>query len=305
MMPAARSAVGVDLGGSKIAAGVVHPDGTIGNRRRIALPSAPRLVDELVDVIADLVSPDTAAVGVGMAGMVRWSKGEFVWGPHSPITNVPVRDILEERFSLPAVVDNDANAAGFGETLLGAGRGFSHVLYVALGSGIGGALIVDGSVYRGRAFAGEIGHMTIDANGPLCACGHRGCWETYVSGPVLDDEARRLGLGDSGADLSAAGFAGDRRAIETLQRVGRSLGDGLSNLIAILDPDLVVMGGAAAVAGDLLLDPARAAIASRLEGAEWRQPVQLVPALFGPEATMVGAALLALQAEVGLKVASG
>ncbi len=175
---------------------------------------------------------------------------------------------------LPVVVDGDANLAALAEAHLGAGAGYRVVLLVALGTGIGGGLVVEGRVERGRAFLGEIGHMVMDPAGPLCACGRHGCWEALVSGTSLARAARRLAEGDPagavaraaagatprGEHLSAAAREGDAAAAAALADAGEWLGRGLANLVAVLDPDVIVVGGAAAAAGEALLGPARATL---------------------------------------------
>jgi glucokinase len=208
---------------------------------------------------------------------------------------------------VPVVVDNDANLAALAEARLGAGTGYRMVLFVGLGTGIGGGLVIGGRVERGRGFLGELGHLTLDPSGPLCACGRRGCWEALVSGTALGRDAAALaaahplgavartaaGTGPRGEHLEAAAASGDPAARSRLEAAGIWLGRGLANLVAALDPNVIVVGGAAAGAGEALLGPARAALADWVEGRGYRAPTPVVSARFGPQAGLVGAALAA------------
>jgi len=205
------------------------------------------------------------------------------------------------------VVDNDANLAALAEARRGAGSGERMVLFIGLGTGIGGGLVVAGRVERGRGFLGEVGHMVVDPAGPRCACGRRGCWEALVSGTALGRAAGELASADRsgllarlaagtvprGEHLVAAAGAGDRAAGEALAAAGAWLGRGLANLVAVLDPDVIVVGGAAAGAGEALLGPARAKMAETVEGGRHRRPTPVRPARFGAGAGLVGAALAA------------
>jgi glucokinase len=260
-----------------------------------------------IELAASLVSPETEAIGMGVAGLVEWPSGNLVWGPNVAGTDVAFRRLLSDEFSLPVAVDNDANTALLAEARVGAAREALHAVMITLGTGIGGALLVDGRIYRGRSFAGELGHTLLDPAGEACTCGQRGCWETKVSGRRLDDLAAEAAIiepdgavvraagGDpvGGAALAAAARDGDPLACKLIEDAGVWLGRGLANVIVTLDPEIVVIGGAAAGAGDALLDPARAALRSVLEGAAHRPPVLLVPAALGAQAGVIGAGILA------------
>ena len=236
-------------------------------------------------------------------------KGRLVWGPNVAGREIPFRDLLASRFGLPTVVDNDANLAALAESRIGAARGHDHVLLVTLGTGIGGGIVIDGKIYRGQSFAGEVGHMTVDVGGPRCTCGQQGCWETFASGRRLDQMARDetavepTGLtarlagqrAATGFHLTEAALQGDIHAGRALQEMGSWLGIGLANLVVILDPEIIVVGGGAARAGDILLDPARRSLLDALEGAVFRSPIPLVAAGLGEEAGMVGAGLAAAE----------
>lgn len=302
------AALGLDVGGTFLKAVIVDDAGEVVSTHDDRVPHDDVLGFVLSTIESLLGDADAAAIGLGVAGLVRWPEGEFVWGPHVSGTGIAFREALSEAFGLPVVVDNDANMAAFAEATAGAGRGHPNVLMLTFGTGIGAGIVVDGSIYRGASFAGEMGHMTMRPNGALCACGRRGCWETLVSGARLDrlaaDLARQAPDGalatldgdddpPSARHLVQAAELGDSAAIAILGEAGTWLGRGVANLVAILDPDIVVVGGAVANAGEWLLVPARAAIASHLAGAAHRTPVDLVPARFGRSSGAVGAALLA------------
>ncbi|MCP3996808.1 MAG: ROK family protein [bacterium] len=297
--------VGIDLGGTKLLAVRVE-DGEVVARELFATPGED-FIESAIAAIRELWSDDVGAVGAGIAGLVRYPDGVFVWGPHVPGTNIPVRTILESEFGVPAVVDNDANTAALAELHLGAAAGRDHALLVTLGTGIGGAIIADGDVYRGSSFAGEWGHMLYQANGLQCDCGKRGCWETVASGPALARLGREFHALNPGGPLAkvllageftaetltAAADAGDETARGLVSQVGAALGQGLCSLIAVFDPELIVVGGGLGSVGESLLGPARRVAADALHGGSHRPLPPIVVAELGPEANAIGAALLA------------
>ncbi len=299
--------LGLDVGGTFLKR-VLHRDSTVSEQATDRLP--PGGVFAHVAETAERIVEATpvSAVGVGLAGLVRWPEGEFAWGPHMPEGPIAFRAELERRLGIPVVVDNDANLAAYGEARLGAARNEQSVLMLMFGTGIGAGLVVAGEIYRGRSFAGEVGHMTLQPDGDLCACGRRGCWETLVSGEVLDRRASelvahapdgmlaQLAVSSGGIDaslLTRAAESGDAAARSVLAEAGGWMGRGVANLILVLDPAVVVIGGAVARAGRWLLDPARTAIASNMSGSTHRPPTPLVEAHHGAYAGAVGAALLA------------
>ena len=297
--------IGIDYGGTKLLA-VRTEDDAIVARELFATPDEDML-DAAVAAIRELWSEDVSAVGAGTAGLVRYPEGVFVWGPHVPGSNVPVRQTLENEFGVPALVDNDANAAAWAEFRLGAARGRANVLLVTLGTGIGGAVIADGVVYRGSSFAGEWGHMHFETNGLQCDCGKRGCWETVASGPALARLGREFISLNPGGQLArllqqenftaetitSAADAGDETARGLVSQVGAALGQGLCSLIAVFDPELIVVGGGLGSVGESLLGPARRVAADALHGGSHRPLPPIVVAELGPEAGATGAALLA------------
>ncbi|MGI8646227.1 MAG: ROK family protein, partial [Nocardioides sp.] len=263
-------------------------------------------------VAASLAAPDgapLAGLGLAAAGFVDASGEHVMFAPHLPWRGEPVRRLLADRLRAPVVMDNDANCAALAEWAYGAARGTGSALVITLGTGIGGAIVLDGSVVRGtNGMAGEFGHMKVVPDGQPCPCGGRGCWEQYSSGNALVRFAReRLGrepstletacAGDpaalTGPMVTAAAEDGDLVARQTFATVGDWLGVGVANLVAAFDPELVVVGGGVSAAGDRLLAPARTALVRSLVGAGQRVVPPIVPALLGHEAGLVGAAALA------------
>ena len=316
-------AVGIDIGGTKVAGGVVDAHGRILHRARRDTPDRSKspgvvedtiteVVEELLDTVISEQTGQVGAVGIGAAGFVAADRATVVFSPHLSWRNEPLRDSLHQRIDLPTFVDNDANAAVWAEHRFGAARGESHVMMITLGTGIGGAILVDGEVFRGRfGIAGEFGHMQVVPSGERCECGNRGCWEQYASGNALVREARSLMLAGSpvvndlrlrvGGDASAltgpliteAARDGDRTAVELLGEIGTWLGIGLANLAAAFDPGMFVIGGGVSAAGELLLGPARTAYDKQLTGRGYRPHAHIVAAGLGPDAGLIGAADLA------------
>ncbi|HEY1177640.1 MAG TPA: ROK family glucokinase [Phytomonospora sp.] len=308
---------GVDIGGTKVVAGVVTHEGEIVDQVRRDTPhrsKSPRVVeDTIVDAVLELAGRhELHAVGIGAAGFIDADRANVLFAPHLSWRNEPLRDAISSRLRLPVVVENDANAAVWAEWRFGAGRGESHLVCVNLGTGIGGAMIVNGTLQRGRyGVAGEFGHMQVVPDGRRCECGNRGCWEQYASGNVLVREARELAASQSPvahALLDAAGGdptaitgplvtevaqAGDPAARELFEEVGRWLGVGIANLAAAVDPGTFVVGGGLSEAGDLLIGPAKDAFAKSLTGRQFRPVASIVPATLGNSAGLVGAADLA------------
>lgn len=306
-MPAA---VGIDLGGTKIAGIRMDQDGEVLAREEAVTPrDTEGILEELLRLTGALVADEARSVGVGAAGMVDVETGALRFAPNLPLRDVPLRSLIEERSGLRCVVDNDTNAAGWGEYRFGAARGHRHVLLVTVGTGIGGALVTDGQLNRGaHGFAGEIGHIIVEPDGPECGCGNRGCWEQVASGQALDRlaqaEARRHPTGAiarladgaaNGRHASEAAREGDEAARGIFDEVGRRLGEGIAGLVNVLDSDLVVVGGGVGEEGDLILEPVRRAFHETVEAADRRPDVPIVTAQLGNEAGAMGAAALALE----------
>ena len=299
------STIGIDIGGSK-ALTVRIDAGVVADERKSATQRRP-LIDIALEAAGGVWADDVEAVGVGLAGLVQWPEGVLAWGPHVQGTNIPLKAHLERELGVPVAVDNDANVAALGEHVFGAAQGFDDFLLVTLGTGIGGAIMINGSVYRGESFAGEWGHIRHNSTGLLCDCGKRGCWETVASGPALVRLAHEVmslnpegslaaSLGSrtiTGEDVTAAADAGDEVARGLVAQVGSELGRGLANLIAMFDPELIVVGGGLGSVGESLLGPARRIAADALHGGNHRLLPPILVAGAGPRAGAVGAAYLA------------
>ena len=312
-------AIGVDVGGTKVAGGVVDEDGTIVLRTRRPTPSTspPDVEKTIASVVAELrdglpVGQEVVAVGIGAAGFIDSGRSTVLFAPNLAWRDEPLRDEVAALVGLPVVVENDANAAAWGEHRFGAGRGEPDLLCVTVGTGIGGGLVIDGALYRGRYGIGaEFGHMQVVPDGRRCGCGQRGCWEQYCSGRALLHEAREIAdvqkdfgrrllelgggrpEGIEAPEVTTAAREGDPAALACFDVVGRWLGQGLADLAALLDPGLFVISGGVSDAGELLLGPARAVFAERLTGGTHRPHASIRLAELGNEAGMVGAADLA------------
>jgi glucokinase len=300
------STIGIDIGGTKVNIVRVADGEVVAETRTETATEAP-LTPGIFTAIRGVWADDVAAIGAGVAGLVDAAEGRFVWGPHVAGTGIEVRAELESELGVPAIVDNDANVAAWGELQAGAGRGHRHMLLVTLGTGIGGAIVVDGEIYRGSGFAGEWGHMLFDPGGLPCDCGKLGCWETVASGPALRRLARnhvaqnpqgslavRLRGGEiDGEAVTRAADEGDESARSLVAQVGSAFGLGLCNLIAVLDPEIIVVGGGLGSIGEALLGPARRVATDALHGGSFRDLPPIVTAELGSRANAVGAALLA------------
>lgn len=309
--------VGVDVGGTKIAGGVVDDSGKIIDRTRRDTPSTDpdAIVERIVAVVLELRgSHDIQAVGVGSAGFVDAGRSTVLFAPNLAWRNVAVRDRVAAATGLPTVVENDANAAAWGEFRFGAAADVDDMVCLTIGTGVGGGLVLDGAPYRGAHGVGaELGHLRLVPQGRLCGCGRRGCLEQYASGNALLRDVREAAaeqpaaaarlLDLAGGDVEAlrgemvtrAAWEGDPLAVELLAGIGRWLGEALASLGAVLDPAVFVIGGGVSQAGALLLDPARDAYRAHLTGGGYRPEAQLRVATLGNDAGIVGAADLALR----------
>ncbi|GMA31478.1 ROK family glucokinase [Litorihabitans aurantiacus] len=308
-------AVGIDIGGTKIAAGVVDDAGTLlATTRRDTSPEEPHAIeDAVVDAVAELrASFEVSAVGVAAAGFVDPGRAKVLFAANLAWRDYPLRDVLRERLGLDVVVENDANAAGWAEFRFGAGRDVQDMVMLTVGTGLGGAVVIGGRLVRGAAGAGgEVGHMRLVPAGRACGCGHDGCWETYASGSALVRETRAALATDperartlldlaggkakhvTGPHVTQAARAGDPLAVEMLADLGTWLGSGMAALSALLDPTTYVIGGGVGAAGDMLLGPARATLEEQLFARAQRPLPQVVLATLGNDAGIVGAADLA------------
>jgi glucokinase len=307
--------MGVDIGGTKVAAGVVDETGrVIATERRSSPSTSPAEMERIIaDLIGELsTAHPVEAVGLGAPGFVSGDRSTVRFTPNVAWRDEPLREAIEKRCGLPAVVENDANTAAWAEAKFGAGRGDDSVAMVTVGTGLGGGIVLDGQLYRGRnGIAAEVGHMIIQPGGRRCGCGQRGCWERYASGRALLLEAREvasvrpatatrlleLGGGSAdaitGPDITRAAREGDEVALECFRIVGTWLGVGMANVTSILDPGVFVLGGGVSETGELLLTPAWQAFQEHLSGREYRPVPEVRLAQLGQQAGIVGAADLA------------
>lgn len=309
--------IGVDIGGTKIAAGVVDINGNVlrATRRPTPRHDAGAVLAEVAAVVEELqsgVDGSIVGVGVGVAGGVDRHRATAYFAPNLAWTQVPVQAVLQGATGLPVVVENDGAAAAWAEARFGAGVGIDHLVAVTVGTGIGGGIVIDGQVMRGaHGVAAEIGHMNAVPDGRPCACGRLGCWEQYASGNALVREARALAaerrpeartlldLGDGtpegvqGGHITEAARLGDPVAVEAFTIVGNWLGRGLADLTVILDPEAFVIGGGVSDAGDLLLASAKRTLSEKVSEGSNRPMPRLLLAQLGNDAGIVGAADLA------------
>ncbi|MFC5997075.1 ROK family protein [Pseudonocardia hispaniensis] len=312
-----RRAIGLDIGGTKIAGAVVREDGTVLAELTEPTPqnSDARTMSKVLLGITERLRadhPEVVAVGVGAAGLVEWRRGLIRWAPNSAYRNWPVRTELEDATGLPTMVDNDANVAALAEARLSARR-YRDMVLLTVGTGVGGGIVLDGRIYRGPTGRGaELGHMIVDPGGPRCGCGNHGCLEAVASGTALTRMGRDAAADDptgliatlardeprgavTGETVTRAANRGDPAARALFARLGRWLGVGIASLASVFELDAVVVGGGLIETGDLLLAPARAAAREFAYAPEVRGVVPVEPAAFGSEAGMVGAALLGLE----------
>lgn len=305
--------VGIDIGGTKIAGGVVDTDGRILDHLRVATPpDTDALAQAVADMVAELASRhDVHAVGVAAAGYIDRTRSIMLHAPNIDWHNEPLREQFEALIGRAVTLENDANAAGWGEYRFGAGRGSTDMVMVTLGTGVGGAVITDGNLLIGaNGSAAELGHVRFVRGGRPCGCGQSGCLEQYASGRALQRELSDIagdgGIGKRvaahrndagivpGADLALLLDEGDEGALEAVRRVATALGEACGAFQAVLDPDLFVIGGGVAELGDALLEPTRLAYDTSLPGFGERPAARFVTASLGNDAGLVGVADLAV-----------
>jgi glucokinase len=303
-----QRAIGVDLGGTKILAGILDRDGSVEERREWPTPlnSQEELLQALARSVEDVLADDVAAIGFGIPSTIDQRSGRAVTSVNIPLADLDLRAWMRERFGLPVGIDNDANAATLAEWAYGAGRGARHMIMLTLGTGIGGGLILDGKPYRGAIGAGaELGHMVIDVEGPPCQgmCTGHGHLEALGSGHAATEAAREaFGPAADAHRLVRLAKEGDETAIEILTRLGRNLGAGIATLVSVFNPELVVIGGGFSAAGEFLFAPAREMVAREVLPPA-RDFVRIVRAELGTAAGLVGAGLVAFEALDGVSAA--
>ncbi|HWL76213.1 ROK family glucokinase [Microbacterium sp.] len=305
--------VGIDIGGTKIAGGVVDADGAILEKVRVETPAD---TGALASAVADMANHfiehhDVSAVGVAAAGFIDKTHSVVIHAPNIAWHDYPLREILQRDIPLPVSIENDANAAGWAEFRFGAGRDVDDMVMLTLGTGVGGAVMVDGELFRGgHGIAGELGHVRFIRDGLPCGCGQNGCLEQYASGRALQREANAIAdegsergraLAElreqkgtiSGPAVSRLVLAGDEGAREALLRVATALGEACGGFQAVLDPELFVIGGGVAQLGETLLEPVRLAYETALPGYGDRPVAEFAIARLGNDAGLIGAADLA------------
>jgi glucokinase len=315
-MASGPAALGVDVGGTATKAAIVGRDGTVLLRlerpteRHAGTKGIIAAVEELVRRSAE-VGVTVEAVGVGAAGFIDAATGSVTFAPNLVYDDPQIADALRARLGVPVVVDNDANAAVWGERAFGAARGSDDVAYVTVGTGIGSGFVVDGRLLRGYSGAGaELGHTVIDPAGPPCGCGLRGCLEQFASGTGIarmarealqdDPDSSILAFADSleavsARDVARAARQYDHTARRVLERAGKALGVGLSNVANLFDPEVIVVSGSVIRAGEPFLGPVRDEL-FRMTAAQRRRPLRLDVTTLGGDAGIIGAATLAHEA---------
>ena len=305
------NAIGVDVGGTKIAAAVVSPEGRILNEVRYPTQAVPpnRLIDTIARAITEVKDGfEVGGVCVAVPGLILAAENRVVFAPNlHEIENIRLDEELGRTTGLSVTVENDANAAAWGEFRFGSGKDVDHQVFITLGTGVGGGVITHGVLLRGSQGAGgELGHVTIDPTGPRCSCGNNGCLEALASGTAIERRAREVAsdLPDSalgrlaierhvlGEDVTRLARKGDEAALQVLQETGVWLGIGLAGFVNIFNPEVVAVGGGASRAGELILESAREEVQLRARSPS-RDLAEIEEASLGPESGVLGAAALA------------
>jgi glucokinase len=305
------NAIGVDVGGTKIAAAVVTPEGKILNEVRYPTQAIPP--NRLIEIIAEAIREakdgfEVGGVCLAVPGLILAAKNKVIFSPNlHEIEGILLDKEMGSRTGLSVTVENDANAAAWGEFRYGAGKDVDHQVFITLGTGVGGGVITHGLLLRGAQGAGgELGHVTIDATGPRCGCGNRGCLEALASGTAIRRRAREIAseqpysaLGRIaierevlGEDVTRLAQEGDEAAIRVLEETGGWLGIGLAGFVNIFNPEVIAVGGGASRAGEFILGPARKEVQLRARSPS-RDLVEIKEATLGPESGVLGAAALA------------
>ncbi|MEO0066948.1 MAG: hypothetical protein RJB63_73 [Actinomycetota bacterium] len=304
-------AIGIDIGGTKIAGALVDAHGQIVLEERVPSPAGDP--DAMVDAVVGLIERlseghEVIGAGVAAAGFIDADQSTIIYAPNISWRNEPFKAKLEAKLSIPVIIENDANAAGWAEYRYGAGRGYKHMIMLTIGTGVGGAIIADSHMLRGGfGIAGELGHLRVVPNGRACGCGQNGCLESYASGSALLRAAKELAASNdpsgkrlreieaeagqlTGLEVYKAILENDEGALRILRELGAWLGQAIGSLVAVLDPEVVVIGGGVSAAGDLLLDPIREAYLAHLPARGYRPELKITTAEFVNDAGVVGAA---------------
>ncbi len=304
-------AIGIDIGGTKIAGALVDANGVIVLEERVPSPAndSEAMVEAVVGLIQRLsANHEVIGAGVAAAGFIDADQSTIIYAPNISWRNEPFKAKLEAKLDIPVIIENDANAAGWAEYRYGAGRGYKHMIMLTIGTGVGGAVITDSRMLRGGfGIAGELGHLRMVPDGLLCGCGQHGCLESYASGSALLRAAKELAASGApdgvrlreieaeageltGLEVYKAILEGDAGALRILSELGAWLGQAVASLTAVLDPEVVVIGGGVSAAGDLLLDSIRSAYLAHLPARGFRPELKITTAEFVNDAGVVGAA---------------
>lgn len=316
------NSIGVDVGGTKIAAGVVTPEGRVLEEVRYPSAGSPEvLVENIFRAISEVRGgAEVGGVCLAVPGLILSEENKVVFSPNLPaIQGVRLKDELEDRIGVPLTIENDASAAAWGEFRFGAGSEASHLVFITLGTGVGGGVVSHGVLLRGaNGAAGELGHTTIHATGPRCACGNRGCLEALASGSAIARRANEAAaertdsaLGKLaatrkvlGEDITKLAREGDEAALSVLEEAGTWLGVGVASFVNIFNPEVVAVGGGASEAGELILAATRREVHLRARSPS-RDLVKIRSATLGPESGVLGAAALARDASGGYVLGEG
>jgi glucokinase len=316
------NAIGVDVGGTKIAAGMVNAKGEILDEVRYPTPHSPeKLVEAIAGAIAEVGDGfEAGAACLAVPGLILAEESRVVFSPNlRGVEGIPLKDELEPRIGLPLTIENDGNAAAWGEFRFGVGSEADHLVFVTLGTGIGGGVITHGVLMRGaQGSGGELGHVTVQATGPRCACGNRGCLEALASGTAIGRRAREVAVEhpDSalgrlaarrkvlGEDVTELAREGDEKALSVLEEAGTWLGVGLAGFVNVFNPEVVAVGGGVMEAGEMVLGAARREVRLRSRPPS-RDLAEIKVATLGPKSGVLGAAALARDAASGEYVLGG
>ena len=306
--------IGIDIGGTKIAAGLVSPDGELS--QLIKVPSPASDPDLMAKTVVDLINQlaegrEIEAVGIAAAGFIDSERNEILYSPNLQWRHEPLRTRVQEMVSYPVTLENDANAAAWAEFRFGSGKKAQSMVMLTIGTGVGGAIIADGKLIRGGfGIGGELGHIRLINGGRQCGCGQRGCLEQYGSGTAFLKAARKLATSDgpagrrlrelasengilSGAEVSQAIMEGDVGALSLLRELGDYLGQGLASIVAALDPEVCIIGGGVSIAGENLTEPIYFSYLNNLPAKGYRPELEVIAAKLGNEAGLIGAADIA------------
>lgn len=306
--------IGIDIGGTKIAAGLVSPDGELSQLIKVPSPASDpdlmaKTVVDLIDQLAE--GREIEAVGIAAAGFIDSERNEILYSPNLQWRHEPLRTRVQEMVSYPVTLENDANAAAWAEFRFGSGKKAQSMVMLTIGTGVGGAIIADGKLIRGGfGIGGELGHIRLIKGGRQCGCGQRGCLEQYGSGTAFLKAARKLATSDgpagrrlrelasengilSGAEVSQAIMEGDVGALSLLRELGDYLGQGLASIVAALDPEVCIIGGGVSIAGEKLTEPIYFSYLNNLPAKGYRPELEVIAAKLGNEAGIIGAADIA------------